>query len=125
FSKTLTVLTSEDVLSSINEAFDKILHQLEELHKLGSGWVVSKITKCDIHVGKYKAMRGGCNVTLDKYLTDKHAIVDVKCEDNKCFLYSILACLHPPEKNPNRETHYLKYVNELNLEGINFPAKIS
>ena len=37
-----------------------------------------------------------------------------------CFLWSILACLHPCKNHPNRVSNYRQYFNELNINGFNF-----
>ena len=43
---------------------------------------------------------------------------------NKCFLWSILRCLHPIEKHETRLTDIRKYENDLNFKGIDFPVKL-
>ena len=41
--------------------------------------------------------------------------------DKKCLLWSLLAQLHPCEKDhPNGVQNYGQYFNELNIEGFNF-----
>ena len=43
-----------------------------------------------------------------------------------CFLYSIIAFLHPAKDNVNRVSNYNKekYINELNIENINFSPSL-
>ena len=41
--------------------------------------------------------------------------------DEKCFLWSVLACLHPVAKNANQISHYRKYESTLNTDGLKFP----
>ena len=49
------------------------------------------------------------------------AIVNIKNDDKYCFLWSILAKLHPCENDhPNRVSIYESYFNELNIEGFDF-----
>lgn len=45
--------------------------------------------------------------------------------DKKCYLWCILAAVHPKEKSPQRIQHYYPYENDLNLNGITFPTPIS
>lgn len=44
--------------------------------------------------------------------------------DDKCFVWSILAALHPSEKNAERVAKYVDYQNELQLTGLEFPLKV-
>ena len=49
------------------------------------------------------------------------AILNIENDDKYCFLWSILAKLHPCNNNhPNRVSNYRQYFNELNIEGIDF-----
>ena len=43
----------------------------------------------------------------------------------KCFLWSVLAHLHPPQWNPERVKHYKKYENTLNVKDLKFPMSLS
>ena len=51
-------------------------------------------------------------------------MVNIKNEDNQCFLWSILAALHPVECNNNRCKKYEKFLPELNTKGIEMPMKL-
>jgi hypothetical protein len=51
--------------------------------------------------------------------------VNIKNEDNKCFLWSVLAALHPAIDNPHRLHQYRQYEHELQTEGLNWPLPIS
>ena len=49
------------------------------------------------------------------------ALVNIKNNDKYCFIWSILASLHPCENgNPNRVSNYESYFNELNINGFDF-----
>ena len=49
------------------------------------------------------------------------AILNVQNIDKYCFIWSILASLHPFENDhPNRISNFLQYFNELNIEGFDF-----
>ena len=48
-------------------------------------------------------------------------ILNIENNDKYCFLWSILAFLHPCNINhPNRVSNYRQYVNELNIQGFDF-----
>ena len=50
-----------------------------------------------------------------------NTILNFKNIDKYCFLWSILAYLHPWNNNhPNRNSNYEQYFNELNIDGFDF-----
>ena len=50
-----------------------------------------------------------------------NAILNFQNIDEYCFIWSILASLHPCNNNhPNRVSNYKQYFNELNIQGFNF-----
>ena len=61
---------------------------------------------------------------LNDYKTKK-AILNMQNEDEKCFLWSVLAALHPVNRkdHPHRVQHYKCYEHQLNVSGIEFPKK--
>ena len=63
--------------------------------KEGSGWVLSEILHLDLNVAQYKPLKGSSYLPLHKKLKDKKAIININNKDNKCFMWSVLAALHP------------------------------
>ena len=62
---------------------------------------------------------------LPKGLSDKKAIINVKNEDNKCFLWCVLRALNPKEHNQQIIDKKLKEKeNTLNMEGIEYPVSL-
>ena len=56
-----------------------------------------------------------------KYHLEVQTILNIENDDKYCFLWSILAYLHPCNNNhPNRVSNYRQYFNQLNIEGIDF-----
>ena len=48
-------------------------------------------------------------------------LINIKNDDKDCFIWSILAKLHPCEiDHPNRVSNYKQHVDELNIEGFDF-----
>ena len=47
----------------------------------------------------------------------------MKNNDDKCFLWSVLAGLNPVAVHPDRVSHYKDFENDLNLAGIAFPVR--
>ena len=50
--------------------------------------------------------------------------MNVKNDDNKCFMWSIIAQLHPADhKHADRVSNYTLYEKELNMTNIEYPVK--
>ena len=59
----------------------------------------------------------------EKYKNNK-SIINIKSDDQFCFLWCILAHLCPIEDKKNRLSNYSMHFNKLNLEGLEFPMKV-
>ena len=74
---------------------------------------------------RYKPLRGETYIPLPKELAVKTAIINMKNEDNKCFLWCVLRALNPSKNNPQRLDKELKgKENTMNMEGIEYPVSL-
>jgi len=124
-SKTYIALENDDNEHHLNEAFQKMNASLEDFIHKGSDWVVSKIVSLEVKTVKYAPISGSSYTELPDKLRLSHSIVNIKNEDQKCFLWCVLAALHPVQDHPNLVSHYKKYEHSLNVTGIEFPVSIS
>ncbi|XP_025072882.1 uncharacterized protein LOC112552214 [Pogonomyrmex barbatus] len=69
-------------------------------------------------------MHAGCYVELPREIMLKRAMINVRPNDNACFAWSMVAALHPAERNTNRELSY-PYYTVLNLQDIMFPMTLN
>ena len=71
-------------------------------------------------------MRASSCLPLSKELKAKQGCLDNRNNDEKCFLWSILASLHPVQhgNHPTRVSKYQEYEHELNMSGIQYPVDI-
>ena len=52
-----------------------------------------------------------------KFPLRSSAVLNIENDDKYCFIWSVMAWLHPCNNNhPNRESNYKQYSNELNIE---------
>ena len=64
---------------------------------------------------------GGFYIPTPKSILHKKAIINVKNNDENCFLYSILAHFKKCEQHNNRVSHYKQHLHELRTDGIDMP----
>ena len=83
------------------------------------------VIKLELHTTEYVPLRGDTWISLPKELANKKAIINMKNEDNKCFLWCVLRALNPKEHNSEILDKKLKLKeNTLNMEGIEYPVSL-
>ena len=83
-----------------------------------SGWRFDKINSMTIYFYKTNEMNDSNYVKIP---LRSNAILNIENSDKYCFLWSILASLHPCDnKHPNRVSNYKHYFKELNSNGFDF-----
>ena len=123
-SQTHINLEKTEVKVFLKEMIIEILGNLIIYQKKGSGWYFKEVKRLEIHIVEYKPMRDGSYIALPNFIMRKKAITNMENKDDKCFLWSILRYLHPQEKHSTRINDLIKYENDLNFKGINFPVKV-
>ena len=91
----MTTVNVHEIEEQLNEVNQKILSPFTSYQKEGSGWMLSEILHIDLSVAQYKLLKGSSYLPLPKTLKDKKAIINIENKDNKCFMWSVLAALHP------------------------------
>ena len=93
-------------------------HQIQQQEMKDSGWRFDKINSMTVYFYKTNELNGSNYVKIP---LRSNAILNIENDDKYCFLWSILAYLHPCKNNhPNRVSNYKQYFNELNIQGFDF-----
>ena len=93
-------------------------HQIQTQETKESGWIFDKINEMKIRFYKTDELNGSSYVKIP---LRSNALVNIKNNDKYCFIWSILASLHPCENDhPNRVSNYIQNFNELNLQSFDF-----
>ena len=109
-------ITQSDI-DNINITFP-LESQIQKQEMKDSGWRFDKINSMTIYFYKTTEMNG---LNYIKIVLRSNAVLNVENNDKYCFLWSILAWLHPCNNNhPNRVSNYRQYFNELNIQGFDF-----
>jgi len=92
-----------------------------------SGWLVDVINNLSVHVANYDPIGGSCHVQTPRWISLKRAVINIENNDDKYFLYSVLAVSHPSASNDHLErvSNDTDYLEELKTEGLNFPLDIA
>ena len=92
-------------IEKLYNAYDKLLS--------GYDSIIENILFLSLHINEFTPMSGTSYVPLPGFIQNKKCCVNIKNNDTKCFLWSILASLYPAKNNADRVSHYKKYENEL------------
>ncbi|CAG2243460.1 unnamed protein product [Mytilus edulis] len=116
------VLTQNNLSTFYNNLLDKFKAWVDKFQERGSGFVFDGIKSVKVKLYKYEYQRASSYIPLQFKSSN---IINVQNKnDNKCFLWSILASLFPANKDKQRVTKYKEYENEINMKGIEYPVSI-
>ena len=119
------------MMSNDDEKIDFYTHvrpsleaKMEAFTKIGSDWRFHSVQIIKVGVAKFEPISGSSFFPLPEELRHpKNGILNIRNEeDEKCFLWSILAHLHPASRDKQRISHYTPYEFELDMSGIEFPV---
>ena len=109
-------LTEKDIKDI--DVKSQLEHQIQVQEMKESGWLFDEINSRKIKFYKTGELNGSSHV---KVPLRSNAILNIEINDKYCFIWSILAFLHPCENShPSRVRKYIQYLNELNIDGFDF-----
>jgi len=104
--------------ASINEP-------IECFNRHGSGWQIDHVIDARLISCIYRPTQGSSFIATPMSIANKKAVTNVKNYDNLCFVWSVLASLHPASHNPGRLSNYEPHLDQLNITGLSFPLRVS
>ena len=125
--KTFIILKQEDFDGMLEYVANQIINKIGDWLSEGSGWVISSVDAHYLNVVKYTPLNASFYIELPEELRNaKKGLISIKNQDNECFRWCHLAKVYSDKVKSNREriSHYKKYVDTLNYDGIEFPVSI-
>ena len=121
------VLEGTDISELYNEMADEIEEEIQKVENSeGSGYTFVKVIKLVLHTTRWEPLYGSSYMPLDPYLANKKAIINMKNEDDKCFMWCVLRALYPKDKNAERIDKDLKSKQDIiNMKGICYPVSLN
>ena len=118
------VLEGTDESELYNEMAEEIEEEIQKVQDAeGSGWVFMKVKKLVLHTTRWEPLNGSSYIDLPEALKNKHAIINMKNQDEECFKWCVLRALYPKDKNAERVDNDIKSKQDtLNMEGIRYPV---
>ena len=110
-----------EIYQEMSDEIEEEIRKVEQAE--GSGWIFLNVIDLTLHTTEWDPLKASSYINLPKILKNKHAITNMKNEDNKCFLWCVLRALNPKDKNADRVDGDLKSKEDtLNMEGISYPV---
>ena len=89
-----TVFTSTNTSQfseQLAQGFKEMHNSAENFQKEGSGWHLDEVENLKIHRAVYQPLAGSSYVPLPKFIANKKAVINIQNDDQKCFLWSVIA----------------------------------
>ena len=117
------ILENTDVEEVFNEMVDEIEALIQSAEGEGSGWVLESIIDIKLYTAEWNPLNAGSYMELPEYLKNKKAIINMKNQDDKCFLWCVLRALNPKNNHPERvDKDLISKQDTLNMKGIKYPV---
>ena len=125
-SSTFTITNSDEIIEALDRATQFISNKIAVWISGGSGWTVDEILHHYINITKYLPLRGNSYIPLPKKLQNSNkGLINLKNEDDKCFLWCHVRHLNPQNKDPQRiKLTDKEFAKKLDYSGITFPVTI-
>ena len=125
-SNTFTIMKSDEILDALDIAFEEIKNKVAVWLSESSQRVMEEILGHYINIAKYVPLRGNSYLHLPEELRNsKKRLINIKNEDDKCFLWCHVRHLNPLKNHPERITQSDKeFQSKLDYNGIAFPVTI-
>ncbi|XP_049887050.1 uncharacterized protein LOC126381638 [Pectinophora gossypiella] len=112
-----------------NDIFNKVVNliatKVDEFQERDSGWYFVGNLYLEININKYNPLRASGFIELPQSIKMKRACINIKNNDNFCFLWCIMAALFPTKYNSNRPSSYPHFETTLSTKGMTFPVSLS
>ena len=120
------ITETTNLIEVYHQMRDEIEEKIKQMDNAeGSGWVFLRVENLTLYVDIWDPLKASSYIDLPKELKNKNAIINMKNEDNKCFLWCVLRALNPTNKHPERIDKDLKSKeNTLNMSGITYPVSL-
>ena len=103
---------------------NKLLQKIDDLQLEGSGFRFQEIEEIILEIYEVNDIKASSWVELPPKYKNNKSIINIKNNDQYCFLWCILAYLYPVEDHKDRISKYDMSKHTLNIKGLEFPMKV-
>ena len=105
----MNIITSvENIESTVYNCIADVSDKMIELELRGSVWIIDYVKNVTLKLSKYKIPMASSYIELPPKLRNSY-LVNIKNDDNFCFLWCVVAYLHPATFHKDRVSNYAPY----------------
>ena len=97
-SRPQVIMNKDDTKSALQNMRSDIEVRIDRFTIEGSGWAVIGLLNHDLHVNKYDPLAARSYIPLPADIQNKKATVNLKNDDDRCFIYCLRRALDPNPK---------------------------
>jgi len=109
-----------------NYVKEKLLKKMETFQERDSGWALLEVINLKVNINSFVPMGGGIStyIELPKWIQLKKAVVNIKNNDQYCFLWAIKSKLFPRSMHSYRISSYPDFRHHLIYQNFTFPMRL-
>jgi len=143
------LLIGSNLPEYLSRVKDQHLLSIEGFERLSSGWTYDTLVGAHLDAARYKPLKGGSYVKVPKKIKDMKSTINIHSSDLRCFLFCLIAkklltddkiaaeqaqaqgLPEPKKRMPpsgwyrSQSSSYIEYEDEINMEGIQYPVKMT
>ena len=117
-------LKSADIVEVVEKSGLQINNGISARLSEGSSWTVEGVNHHYVHILRYGSLNGASYIELPASLRgNKRGLTNIKNEDDRCFMWCLLAHKLPDKTNPQWVKEYEEHVEKVDFSGVTFPVK--
>ena len=106
------------------DTHNTLMQKLDDEQLEGSGFLFQETEEVILEIYKVNDIQASSYIELPGKYKDNKSIINIKNNDQYCFLWCILTQLYPVENHKDRISKYIIHLKKLNLKGLEFPMKV-
>ena len=126
-SEQFEIYPDDNLDTALKSCSEQLQNRIAGYEGCGSGWVIDQVHSIDTTVWLLLPVRGESWHALSEWITRTHCVLNVKNDDNRCFVHAVMASLYTPVSNKCHPSSYSKFYKEENAPTFNsltFPMKL-
>ena len=85
--------------------------------------MLHELLRLDLHAYAIDPLRGSTYIPLPDDLLAKQAVINIQNNDDKCFIWCVIAAMYGYGLNEQRVAQYREHEHKLNMSSIEMPMK--
>jgi len=120
---TPAVTVNEGQEYDIDTLQTNLLHKVDQWNKRSPNFNIERVSRFAFSIHPYRPLHGSTFVRTPDFMANKHCLINVQNNDEKCFVWSVLSALYPATHHPYRLLKYKTHEHSLKVEGLTFPVQ--